>query len=126
MTSEAYDAGLSIRREVMGDPFVDRALERTAGTHAEVLQQHITEHAWHGVWSREGLTRRERSLITIAFLTSLRAHEELVGHVRGGMTNGLTPEEITEVMVQAVAYCGAPAALSAMKVAQQVFDDAAG
>ncbi|WP_084247332.1 carboxymuconolactone decarboxylase family protein [Gordonia hydrophobica] len=106
----------------MGDEFVDRALARTSGTHQEALQDAITEHVWNGVWSRTGLSRRDRSLLTIAFLTATRAHAELTGHVRGGLTNGLTPDEITEVMVHAVGYCGAPAALSAMAVAQDVFD----
>lgn len=106
----------------MGDDFVDAALARTDGTPSATLQQFVTEHVWDAVWNRPGLERRDRSLLNIGILTALRAHEELVGHVRGALTNGLTQDEIVEAIVHTAGYCGAPAALSAMKVAQQVFD----
>lgn len=120
---DGYDAGLANRRAVMGDDFVDRALARTEGTESAMMQTFVTEHVWGGVWSRPGLARRDRSLLNIGILIALRAHEELAGHVRGGLHNGLTRAEMVEAVVQTAGYCGAPAALSAMKVVQQVFDE---
>lgn len=115
-----YDAGMAVRREVMGDDFVDAALSRNAGTDGEDLQRHITETVWGSVWTRDGLTRRDRSLLNIGMLVALRATGELRGHVRGGLRNGLTREEIVEAVIHTSGYCGAPAALSAMKVVQDV------
>ena len=115
MTSEpgsAFDAGITTRRQVMGDEFVDRALARTSGTESEPIQRFVTEHVWDAVWNRPGLSRRDRSLLNLGMLTALRAHEELAGHVRGGLNNGLTREEIVEAIIHATGYCGAPAALS--------------
>ncbi len=117
-----YDAGLAVRRAVMSDEFVDRALDRTRGTDSEALQEHVTATVWGGVWTRPGLERRDRSLLNIGMLIALRAHEELEGHVRGALTNGLTRTEITEAVIHSSGYCGAPAALSAMKVVQRVLD----
>lgn len=121
--ADPYAAGLSVRREVMGDEFVDRALARTDGTESEPLQRFVTEHVWDAVWNRPGLDRRSRSLLNLGILTALRAHEELAGHVRGALTNGLTREEIVEAVIHAAGYCGAPAALSAMRVVQKVLDE---
>ncbi|MEJ5920316.1 carboxymuconolactone decarboxylase family protein [Corynebacterium sp. H78] len=115
-----YDAGIRIRREVMGDEFVDAAFSRNEGTDGEQLQKHITETVWGSVWTRDGLGKRDRSLLNIGMLVALRATEELRGHVRGGLRNGLTREEITEAVIHTAGYCGAPAALSAMKVVQDV------
>ena len=117
-----FDAGIQVRREVMGDDFVDAALDRNAGTDGEALQRHITETVWGSVWTRPGLEKRDRSLLNIGMLVALRATGELRGHVRGGLRNGLTREEITEAVIHASGYCGAPAALSAMKTVQEVFD----
>lgn len=80
------------------------------------------EHAWGGVWAREGLDRRTRSVVTVSMLIALQAHAELKGHVRGALTNGVTPEELREIIMHAAAYCGYPAALSAMRVAREVID----
>lgn len=115
-----FDAGIRVRREVMGDDFVDAALERNAGTDGEDLQRHITETVWGSVWTRDGLEKRDRSLLNIGMLVALRATGELRGHVRGGLRNGLTREEITEAVIHTAGCCGAPAALSAMKVVQEV------
>lgn len=115
-----FEAGIQVRRAVMGDEFVDAALSRNAGTDGEDLQRHITEAVWGAVWTRGGLGKRDRSLLNIGMLVALRATEELRGHVRGGLRNGLTREEITEAIIHASGYCGAPAALSAMKVVQEV------
>lgn len=117
---ERYDAGIKIRREVMGDEFVDAALARNASSDGETLQKHITATVWGSVWSREGLAKRDRSLLNIGMLVALRATEELRGHIKGALANGLTRTEITEAIVHTSGYCGAPAALSAMKVAQEV------
>ena len=121
-----YEAGIKVRRDVMGDDFVDAALERNDGKDGEDLQSHITATVWGSVWTRDGLSRRDRSLINIGMLVALRATEELRGHVRGGLVNGLTREEITEAIIHASGYCGAPAALSAMKVAQEVLEEELG
>lgn len=115
-----YDAGIQVRRDVMGDDFVDAALSRNAGSDGEALQEHVTATVWGSVWTRDGLSKRDRSLLNIGMLVALRATEELRGHVRGALTNGLTREEITEAVIQSAGYCGAPAALSAMKVVQEV------
>ena len=96
------------------------ALERNAGTDGEDLQRHITETVWGSVWTRDGLEKRDRSLLNIGMLVALRATGELRGHVRGGLRNGLTREEITEAVIHTAGYCGAPAALSARKVVQEV------
>lgn len=116
--SSAIDQGLTIRRQVMGDSFVDNALNSTEGTLAWPLQEHITEHVWGAVWSREGLDRRSRSIATLSILVALRAEDELAGHIRAAVTNGLAQEEIVELVIHASAYCGAPAGLSAMRVVE--------
>lgn len=123
--SPAVEAGLTVRREVMGPPdFVERALTRTAGTDSEQLQEFVTEHVWDAVWNRPGLDRRSRSLLNLGMLIALRAHGELKGHVRGGaLRNGLTRTEVVEAVIHASAYCGAPpAGLSAMAVVQEALD----
>ena len=119
-TDGRFAAGIRVRRDVMGDDFVDAALERNAGTDGEDLQRHITETVWGSVWTRDGLEKRDRSLLNIGMLVALRATGELRGHVRGGLRNGLTREEITEAVIHTAGYCGAPAALSAMKMVQEV------
>lgn len=115
-----WDAGIAVRRAVMGDDFVDAALTRAEGSDGEELQRHITETVWGSVWTRPGLSPRDRSLLNIGMLVALRATEELRGHVRGALRNGLTREEISEAVLHASGYCGAPAALGAMKVVQEV------
>ena len=114
--------GFATRREVMSDAFVDRAMDRATGTASEAIQHVVTENVWGNIWNRPGLGRRDRSLLNIGMLVALRANAELAGHVRGGLTNALSREEITEAVIHASGYCGAPAALSAMKTVQEVFD----
>lgn len=121
-----YEAGLSVRREVMGEDFVERALGNAAGTDSEELQKYVTDAVWGGIWTRPGLDRRSRSLMNLGMLIALRAHEELAGHVRGGLRNGLTRKEITEAVIHSAGYCGAPAALAAMRVVQRALDDESG
>ncbi|RZL81981.1 MAG: 4-carboxymuconolactone decarboxylase [Rhodococcus sp. (in: high G+C Gram-positive bacteria)] len=120
--SAAVEAGLAVRRDVMGPDFVERALDRTAGTDSEQLQEFVSEHVWGAVWNRPGLDRRSRSLLNLGMLIALRAHGELKGHVRGALRNGLTRTEIVEAVIHASAYCGAPAGLAAMAVVQEALD----
>ena len=119
---DLWNEGLSVRRDVLGDRYVDDSLDKNAGTDSEALQVHITETVWGAVWCRPGLDRRSRSLLNIGMLVALNQHHELAIHVRGGLRNGLTRVEIVESIIQATAYCGAPAGLAAMRVVQKVLD----
>ncbi len=117
--SEQKSAGEQVRRAVMGDAFVDRALHN-ATEFRRPLQEFVNEHAWGGVWTREGLDRRTRSLITLAALTALKCPQELKGHVRGALNNGCTVEEIREALLHCAVYAGVPAAIDAFRAAQEV------
>ncbi|MDH4611201.1 carboxymuconolactone decarboxylase family protein [Pseudomonas sp. BN102] len=120
--SEERKPGLQVRREVMGDAFVDRAMGN-ATEFTQPLQDFVNEHAWGGVWNREGLSRKTRSLITLAALTALKCPQELKGHVRGALNNGCTVEEIREALLHCAVYAGVPAAIDAFRAAQEVIDD---
>ena len=113
------DDGIKTRREVLGDEHVDRAIEGTTAFTAD-FQDLITRYAWGEIWSRPGLDRRTRSIVTITALVATGREHELAMHVRAGLRNGLTADEIKEVLLQAAVYCGVPAANSAFRVAQQV------
>jgi 4-carboxymuconolactone decarboxylase len=113
------ERGMQVRREVLGDAHVDRAVARTTAFTAP-FQDLITRYAWGAVWGRPGLSRAERSMITLTALAALRQDEELALHVRGAVRNGLTPEQITEVLLQVAIYAGVPAANRAFAVAQEV------
>ncbi|MBB2495476.1 carboxymuconolactone decarboxylase family protein [Aquipseudomonas ullengensis] len=119
--SEEKKSGLQVRREVMGDAFVDRALGN-ATEFNQPLQDFINDHGWGGVWNREGLDRKTRSLITLAALTALKCPQELKGHVRGALNNGCTVEEIREALLHCAVYAGVPAAIDAFRAAQEVID----
>ena len=119
--SNTDNPGLKVRREVMGDAFVDRALGN-ATEFSQPLQAFVNEHAWGGVWTREGLDRKTRSLITLAALTALKCPQELKGHVRGALNNGCTVEEIREALLHCAVYAGVPAAIDAFRAAQEVID----
>lgn len=114
--------GVQVRREVMGDAFVDRALNN-ATEFSQPLQTFVNEHAWGGVWNREGLNRKTRSLITLAALTALKCPQELKGHVRGALNNGCSVEEIREALLHCAVYAGVPAAIDAFRAAQDAIDD---
>ncbi|NUR75696.1 MAG: 4-carboxymuconolactone decarboxylase [Thermoleophilia bacterium] len=116
------DEGMRIRREVLGDEHVDRAIEKTSEFTAD-FQDLITRYAWGEVWARPGLDRKTRSCITLTALTALNHHEELALHVRAALRNGLSRDEIKEVLLQAAVYCGVPAANRAFAVAQQVLEE---
>lgn len=111
--------GLEMRRQVMGDTFVDHALGN-ATEFTQPLQEFVNEHAWGGVWNREGLSLKTRSLITLAALTALKCPQELKGHVRGALNNGCTVEEIRETLLHCAVYAGVPAAMDAFRAAQEV------
>jgi 4-carboxymuconolactone decarboxylase len=122
--SDAYEAGMRVRREVLGDDHVDRAVAATSELDAD-FQRYITTAAWGALWTRDDrLDRRTRSCVTIALLTALRAEHELAMHIRAGLRNGLTPEEIAEVILHTAAYAGIPAANTAMAVAKEVLGPA--
>jgi 4-carboxymuconolactone decarboxylase len=124
MTSEdsAYDRGMKVRRQVLGDEHVDRAIGRTTEFTAD-FQDFITRYAWGEVWSRPGLDRKTRSCITLTTLVALGRLDELELHVRAAVRNGLTEREIGEVFLQSAVYCGVPAANSAFAVAQRVLSE---
>lgn len=120
-----FEQGMAVRREVLGDAHVDRAIANTTPLTAP-FQEFITRYAWGAVWGREGLDRRTRSCVTLAVLAALRCEEELAMHVRAARRNGLSPAEIGEVLLHTAVYAGVPAANSALAVAQRVLDDLEG
>ena len=117
----SYDDGIRVRREVLGDEHVDRAIEKTTDFTAD-FQDLITRYAWGEIWARPGLDRRTRSCITLTALVALGHHHELELHLRAALRNGLTPDEIKEVLLQAAIYCGVPAANRAFAIAQEVLE----
>ena len=120
---DRYLTGMRVRREVLGDDHVDRAVAATTELDAD-FQRYLTEAAWGSLWARdEQLDRRTRSCVTIAVLTALRAEGELAMHLRAGLRNGLTPAEIVEVIMHTAAYAGIPAANTAIGIAKQVLTD---
>lgn len=119
---ERYEEGLSVRRAVLGDDHVDRALASQDELTAD-FQDFITRYAWGDVWARDGLDRRTRSLVTLAVLATLRHDEELGLHVRAARRNGVTRAEIAEVLLHTAVYAGVPAANRALAVAQRVLAD---
>lgn len=119
MTDPVHDAGMKVRREVLGDEHVDRAVARTTDFSAP-FQDYITRSAWGSIWTRDGLDRRTRSAITLTALTALGHHDELELHVRAALRNGLTPAEIAEVLLHTAVYAGVPAANTAFARAQKV------
>jgi 4-carboxymuconolactone decarboxylase len=121
MTEPTYDAGMKVRRAVLGDAHVDRAIERTTEFTAP-FQEFITNYAWGSVWTREGLDRRTRSVVTLSVLAALGRENEIEMHVRGALRNGLTPAEIGEVLLHTSIYAGVPAANAAFAIAQRVID----
>jgi 4-carboxymuconolactone decarboxylase len=113
------DDGMRVRREVLGDDYVDGAVASST-PFTEAFQDLVTRYAWGEVWTRPGLDRRTRSAITLAMLVALNRPDELALHVRGALRNGLSGEEIGEVLLQTAVYCGVPAARTAFEVASRV------
>jgi 4-carboxymuconolactone decarboxylase len=122
VTDESHDAGMRVRREVLGDEHVDRAIASST-PFTEPFQEFITSYAWGGVWTREGLDRRTRSAITLAVLTALGREQELELHVRAAVRNGLSQQEIAEVLLHTAVYAGVPAANAAFAVAKRVLEE---
>ncbi|MFB2649454.1 carboxymuconolactone decarboxylase family protein [Shewanella mangrovisoli] len=122
MNDEQYEKGLEVRRAVMGDSFVDKALS-SATDFTRPLQELVTANCWGEVWVREGLSRQTRSLVTIATLAALKASTELKGHVRGALRNGCTVEEIQEVLLHSTLYCGMPSGIEAFRAAKEVIEE---
>ena len=120
MDKEMYDKGMKIRREVLGDAYVDNALSKS-GPFNDPLQGLVTTYCWGWNWGREGLPRRDRSLINLAMIATLNRHNELKVHVRGALNNGLSKEEIREVLLQVGIYAGIPAAVDSFRIANEAF-----
>ena len=119
MASELYDKGMKVRREVLGDDYVDRALA-SVDEFTREFQQMVTEHAWGAIWTRPGLAKKQRSLINLAMLAALNRPEEFELHFRGALNNGCTLEELKETLLQIAVYCGMPAGVSAFRIARKV------
>jgi 4-carboxymuconolactone decarboxylase len=122
MSDSTHERGIRVRREVLGDDHVDAAVARTTGFTAD-FQDFITRYAWGEIWTRPGLDRRTRSCITLTALVALGRLEELEMHVRAALRNGLSEDEIGEVLLHSAVYCGVPAANAAFAVAQRVLAD---
>lgn len=122
--TERFEAGLKVRREVLGDGYVGPSIERAnEDEFTRKLQQFVTEFAWGTVWCSDGLDRKTRSTINLALLAAMGRSAELKLHTRGAITNGLTKDEIAEIFLQVAVYAGAPAAVEAFREAKTVFDD---
>jgi 4-carboxymuconolactone decarboxylase len=119
---ERYEAGLQVRRAVLGDKHVDAALQKTDAFNAE-FQDLITRYAWGEIWSRSGLPRQTRSLLTLSMLVALNRGDELRMHLRAALRNGVSREEIKETLLQTAIYCGVPAANTAFHLAAEVFSE---
>ena len=119
---ERHEQGMTVRRAVLGDEHVDRAVAATTALTAP-FQDFITRYAWGDVWSRPGLDRRTRSVIAMTALVAVGHFDELALHIRGARSNGLSPEEISEVLLQTAIYCGVPAANSAFQVFQRALEE---
>jgi 4-carboxymuconolactone decarboxylase len=117
-----FEVGMQTRREVLGDEHVDRATA-SAGSFGAPWQEFITRYAWGGPWSRPGLDRRTRSVITLTALVSLRAENEIGMHIRAALRNGLTVPEITEILIHTAIYAGVPASNAAFAIAKQVLEE---
>ena len=122
MSEDAHRRGMRVRREVLGDEHVDAAVERTSEFTAD-FQDLITRYAWGEIWARQGLDRRMRSAITLTALVALNRLDELAMHIGAAKRNGLSNDEIKEVLLQSAVYCGVPAANAAFAVAQAVLED---
>jgi 4-carboxymuconolactone decarboxylase len=121
MSDDVFERGMQVRREVLGDEHVDGAIRATTELTAD-FQSFITRYAWGEIWARPGLDRRTRSCITLTALIALNRPEELEMHLRAALRNGLTADEIREVLLQSAVYCGVPAANSAFAIARRVLE----
>jgi len=122
MNKDAFEKGLSTRREVLGSDYVDGSL-KNADDFNMPMQELVTEYCWNEIWNRPGLDRRTRSIINLSMLTALNRPHELKLHVRGAINNGLSKEEISEIFLQTAIYCGVPAAIDSFRGAKEVFKE---
>ena len=120
MDQATYEKGLAIRKAVLGEEYVNRALARTDAFN-KPLQDLVTEYCWGSVWGRDGLSRRDRSMINLAMISILNRPHELKIHVKGALTNGVTRDEISEVLLQVAIYGGVPAAVDSFRIANEAF-----
>ncbi len=125
MNPDLFQQGLQTRREVLGAEYVDAAIAN-ADDFNRPLQELVTEYCWGDVWNRPGLDRRTRSMLNLAMLTALNRPHELKLHVKGALNNGVTKEEIREVLMQTAIYCGVPAAVDSFRNAREVFKELGG
>ena len=122
MSNEKFERGLEIRKEVLGREYVERSLA-SADEFSRPIQELSTEYCWGHVWSREGLSRRDRSLLNLAMISALNRPHELKLHVKAALTNGLTRTEIREVLLQVAVYCGIPAGIDSVRIAKEAFKE---
>ncbi len=120
MTSEKFSSGLKIRKEVLGEAYVEKAL-KNVDDFDRPMQDLVTEYCWGTIWARDGLPRKTRSLINLAMLTALNRPHEVKAHVVGALNNGCTKAEIMETFLQAAIYCGVPAGIDSFRTAREVF-----
>ena len=119
---EKFAAGLKVRKEVLGEAYVNAALGN-ATAYNFPMQELVTEYCWDQIWNRPGLGRRERSILNLGMLSALNRRHELKAHVRGAINNGLSKEEIREIFLQIAVYCGVPAGIDSFRAAQEVFEE---
>lgn len=123
MSNEKYTRGLEIRTQVLGQEYVDKSLQN-ADEFSRPLQELVTEYCWGHVWGREGLSLKERSMINLAMISALNRPHELKLHTRGALRNGLSPEQIREILLQVGIYCGVPAAVDSFRIAREALAEA--
>lgn len=122
MDKDTFEKGLSMRRQVLGSEYVDKSL-KAADDFNRPLQELITQYCWGEVWSRPGLNPKTRSMLNLAMLSALNRPHEIKIHIRGAINNGVTKEEMQEVLLQVAIYCGAPAALDSFRIATEIFKE---
>lgn len=120
--TEKFDKGLEIRKEVLGKEYVETSINNATDFNMD-LQKFVTEYCWGEIWGREGLPKKTRSIINLAMITALNRPHELKLHVRGALNNGLTEDEIKEVLLQTAVYCGVPVMIDAFRTAKEVIED---
>jgi 4-carboxymuconolactone decarboxylase len=121
--TEMYDRGLKVRRDVLGADYVDKQIA-SADDFNRPMQNLVTEYCWGAIWNRPGLDRRTRSMLNLAMLSALNRHHEFKAHVKGAIKNGVTKQEITEVLLQVAIYCGVPAGVEHFRLAREAFKEA--
>lgn len=122
MNQSKFDAGLEVRRNVLGAEYVDKSIAN-ADEFNRPMQELVTEYCWGEIWTRPGLSKKTRSMINLAMLTALNRPHEIKLHLRGALNNGVTKEEIQEIFLQTAIYCGVPAAIDSFKIAKEVFEE---